>query len=59
MLEGVVSRNNTMAYTLLKKIKGSDVLDFDCKILFSEQDNANYFLLIISFSLNTVKFQNR
>ena len=26
---------------------------------FSEQDNANHFLLISSFSLNTVKNQNR
>ena len=42
-----------------KKNKGSDILDFDRKIIFSEQDNANYFLLISSFSLNTVKFQNR
>ena len=45
--------------TLLKKIKGSDVLDFDCTIFFSEQDNANHFLLISSFSLKTVKFRNR
>ena len=46
--------------TLLKKIKGSDVLEFYCMmIFFSEQDNANYFLLISSFSINTVKFQNR
>ena len=46
-------------YTLLKKIKGSDVLHFDCKIIFPEQDNANHFLLISSFSLTTVNFQNR
>ena len=45
--------------TLLKKIKGSDVLDLDCTIIFSEQDHANQFLLISSFSLKTVKFQNR
>ena len=41
-----------------KKIKGSDVLDLGHKVFFSEQDNANYFLLLSSFSLNTVKFQN-
>ena len=45
--------------TLLKNIKGSDVLDFDSRLLFSEQDSANHFLLISSFGLNTVKFQNR
>ena len=28
-------------------------------MIFSEQENANYFLLISSSSLNTVKFQNR
>ena len=45
--------------TLLKKIKGSDVLDFDCTIFFSEQKNENHFLLVSLSSLNTVKFQNR
>ena len=48
-----------MTHTLLKKIKALDVLDFYCTIIFPEQDNANHFLLISSFSFNTVKFQNR
>ena len=43
----------------LKKNKGKDVPDFDCMMIFSEQDNANYFLLISLYSLNTGKFQNR
>ena len=42
-----------------KKNKGADVLDFDCTIIIPEQNNAIYFLLISSLSLNTVKFQNR
>ena len=33
---------------LLKKMKGSDVLDFNCNLIFLEQDNTNYFLLISS-----------
>ena len=51
-----------MRFTIIhcsKNIKESDVLDLDCTIFFLEQDNANHFLLISSFSLNTVKFQNR
>ena len=51
--------NNFAIYTLLKKIKGVDVVDFDSTIVFSEQDNANHFLLISLFSLTSVKFQNR
>ena len=43
--------------TLLKKIKGLDVVHVDRKIIHSEQDNASYFLLISSFSHNSVKFQ--
>ena len=42
-----------------KKIKGAVALDFDCTIIFPEQDNAYHFLLISSFSLYTGKFQNR
>ena len=45
--------------TLLKKIKGSDVLDVDREIIFQEQDNTDYFLFISSFSLYSIKFQNR
>ena len=40
--------------TLLKKMTGSDILDFDRKIIFSKKDNnANYFLPIhsVSFTL--------
>ena len=44
---------------MLKKINGSDVLKLDCWIIFSKQNNANYLLLISSYSLNTVTFQNR
>ena len=36
--------------TLLKNIKESNILDFDGKFIFSEQDNANQFLPISSFS---------
>ena len=58
----VLANSNTVEVITLvyaasaKKNKGSDILDFDRKIIFSEQDIANYFLLISSFSLNTVKF---
>ena len=34
----VTDRHMALAVTLLKKIKGSDVLDFDCTRIFSEQD---------------------
>ena len=40
-----------------KETYGSDVLDFDHKVIFLGQDNVNYFLLISSFSLNNLKFQ--